>query len=146
MPAWAVLAKSVVFAYSSALLSVVYLSIVLISTDSSERSMAVIFFSYCLHDAKLDMAIDRGPRLRAPTPLPPLSWHLTPMLLSGVLVAWLSPPRAKGRRGHALVRLTRVGNAKDTMLWNDISSMDIPMRCRIFGSPSLGATRIGAQR
>ena len=39
MPAWAVLAESDVFAYSRALLSlsVVYLSIVRISTDSSEK-------------------------------------------------------------------------------------------------------------
>ena len=39
LPAWAVLAESVSYAKSSALLSVVYLSIILISIDSSEKSI-----------------------------------------------------------------------------------------------------------
>ena len=39
MPAWAVLAESVSYAKRSALLRVVYLSIILINIDSSEKSI-----------------------------------------------------------------------------------------------------------
>ena len=39
MPAWAVLAELVLYANINALLSVVYLSITLISIDSSKKSM-----------------------------------------------------------------------------------------------------------
>lgn len=44
MPAWAVLAESVSCAKRSALLSVVYLSIILVSIDSSEKYMPL----YCI--------------------------------------------------------------------------------------------------